>query len=119
MASLNKLAWPVPTSWHGQSQQAGMASPNKLAWPVPTSWHGQSQQAGMASLNKLAWPVSTSWHGQSHQAGMASRNQLVWPALTRELLAGTKNTQTVAGMASPHSLQQEPESDPSWHGQSQ
>ena len=63
-----------------------MASLIKLAWP-------QSQQAGMASLN--------SWYGQ---AGMASRNKLVWPALTRELLAGTKNTQTVAGMANPHSL---------------
>ena len=77
----------------------------------PPSWHGQSHQAGMASLN--------SWHGQSHQAGMASRNKLVWPALTRELLAVTKNMQTVAGMAIPRSLRQGPESDPSWHGQSQ
>ena len=43
-----------------------------------------------------------SWHGQPYQA--SSRNKLAWPALTRELLAGTKNTQTVAGMASPHIL---------------
>ena len=75
------------------------------------SGRDQDPLAGMASLNKLAWPVSSSWHGQSQRAGLASRNKLVWPALTRELLAGTKNTQTVAGMASPHSLRQEPESD--------
>ena len=87
MASRNKLA---------------LASLNKLAWPVSTSWHGQSQQAGMASLIKLAWPVSSSWHGQSQQAGMASLIKLAWPALTRESLAGAKNTQTIAGMASSH-----------------
>ena len=80
---------------------------------------------GMASLNsnvfgrsqELAWLASTGESLAGTKIPLAMP-----PALTRESLAGAKNIQTVAGMASPHSsvfFMQGPGSGPSWHGQSQ
>ena len=73
----------------------------------------------MASLNSNVFGRSQ----EQSIAGMASLNRRVFGRHQDPLLlAGAKNTQTVAGMASSHNsvfFMQGPRSGPSWHGQSQ